>query len=203
MQPREHWQKVYTTKAPTEVSWFQEHATLSMQLIRQAGVPPEAAIIDVGGGASRLVEDLIGDGRRNITVLDFSGAALAAARMLLGPDASDVKWIEADVLEAPLAEHAYDVWHDRAVFHFLVSPADRRKYVGQALRAVKPGGFLVMATFAEDGPLKCSGLETMRYTPDELKSELGDPFTLLAHERESHSTPSGNVQRFVYCLFRR
>jgi ubiquinone/menaquinone biosynthesis C-methylase UbiE len=203
MQAKEHWQKVYTSKAPTEVSWFQEHAALSMKFIREAGVPAGAPIIDVGGGASRLAEDLLTDGYGNVTVLDISGAALAAARMRLGPRAADVRWIEADVLAAPLAEHGYDLWHDRAVFHFLTTPDQRRSYVRQALRAVKPGGYLIMATFAEDGPVKCSGLDTMRYAADELHAELGEGFTLLAHEKESHTTPSGSVQHFSYCLFTR
>jgi uncharacterized protein YndB with AHSA1/START domain/ubiquinone/menaquinone biosynthesis C-methylase UbiE len=201
--PKDHWENVYATKAPAEVSWFQEHASLSMKLIREAGVPRDAAIIDAGGGASRLADDLLDGGFANITVLDISGVALSAARARLGERATDVRWIESDLLGAPLAEHAYDLWHDRAVFHFMTSPDDRRAYVRQALRAIRPGGFLVAATFAEDGPTKCSGLSTARYSADELRAELGPEFTLLADEKESHTTPSGNVQRFVYCLFRR
>jgi SAM-dependent methyltransferase len=203
MKAKEHWESVYATKAPADASWFQEHANLSMELIRRAAVPRDAAIVDVGGGASKLVDDLLDDGYRNVTVLDLSGAALAAAKLRLGPRSADARWIEGDVLEAPFAEHSLDLWHDRAVFHFLTTPEQRRAYAGQALRAVRPGGRLVIATFAEDGPSKCSGLPTMRYSAAGLHAELGRPFTLLAHKNESHTTPSGSVQRFVYCLFGR
>jgi SAM-dependent methyltransferase len=202
MQPRDHWQKVYTTKAPTELSWYQEHDALSVKFIREAGLAGGGAIIDVGGGSATLVDDLIAGGFNNLTILDLSGAALAAARMRLGPRSAAVRWIEADLLEASLAQGAYDLWHDRAVFHFLVSPEARGAYVRQVLRAVKPGGHLVVATFAEDGPLKCSGLETMRYSARGLHEEFGTRFTLVTHEKHTHVTPSGAAQSFVYCLFR-
>lgn len=203
MASKEHWERVYSTRAATEVSWFQEHAALSLKLIQNAAVPVSASIIDVGGGASTLVDDLLANGFADLTVLDLSGAALAAAKTRLGGRASNVKWIEANILEADLPRHGYDVWHDRAVFHFLTSDADRHAYVSKVLQAVKPGGLVIVATFAEDGPAQCSGLPVMRYSASGLHAEFGEPFQLLGHERESHHTPGGNEQRFVYCFCRK
>ncbi len=203
MQSKEHWETVYGTRGMAEVSWFQEHAELSLKLILDANIPTNAAIIDVGGGTSVLVDDLLTHGYENVTVLDISGAALATARARLGSRADKVHWLESDILNAALPYHGYDVWHDRAVFHFLTSPEDRQAYVEMVLHAVKPGGLVLVATFAEDGPTECSGLPVMRYSADELHDEFGEPFTLLGHEKESHTTPSGNVQQFVYCLCRK
>ena len=203
MEPKEHWEKVYNAKAPTEVSWFQEHAELSLKLIRDAAIPMSASIIDVGGGASTLVDDLLAAGCDRLTVLDLSGAALATAKARLGARASHVQWVEANVLEADLPSHAYDVWHDRAVFHFLTTTQERQAYVRKVLQAVKPGGLVIVATFAEDGPTRCSGLPVMRYSASELHAEFGEPFQLLGHERESHHTPSGSEQTFVYCFCRK
>ena len=203
MQPKEHWEKVYATKPTDAVSWFQQHAEQSMRLIAQTGVPKTASIIDVGGGASTLVDDLLEAGYQSLTVLDLSGAALAAAQRRLGSKADPVKWLVANIVSAELPVHAYDVWHDRAVFHFLTSPDDRHAYIDAVLRAVKPGGHVIVATFAEDGPEQCSGLQVMRYSPTGLHAEFGSPFTLLRHEREEHHTPAGNVQKFVYCYCRK
>ncbi|MEP7298563.1 MAG: class I SAM-dependent methyltransferase [Burkholderiales bacterium] len=202
MQPREHWERVYATKATDAVSWFQAHAEQSMRLIRGTGVPLSGSIIDVGGGASTLVDDLLRDGYAALSVLDLSAAALAAARHRLGAQADAVQWIEANITEADLPLHGYDIWHDRAVFHFLTDAVARQAYVDAVLRAVKPGGHVIVATFAEDGPTQCSGLPVMRYSADELHAEFGAPFTLLAHEREEHHTPNGAVQSFVYCYCR-
>lgn len=203
MQSKEHWENVYTTKAADEVSWFQEHAALSFKLIREAGVPLTASIIDVGGGASTLVDDLLANGYENVTVLDLSGAALATAKARLGVQASNVQWLEANIIETKLDSNAYDVWHDRAVFHFLTTTEERHAYVQAVLRAVKPGGLVIVATFAEDGPSKCSGLPVMRYDADGLHAEFGEAFVMLGHEKESHHTPSGNEQKFVYCFCRK
>jgi ubiquinone/menaquinone biosynthesis C-methylase UbiE len=203
MQSKNHWEKVYTTKATDAVSWFQPHADTSVGLIRATGAALDASIIDVGGGASTLVDDLLALGYTNLTVLDLSAAALAAARRRLGSKASAVRWIEADITRANLPDREFDVWHDRAVFHFLTSPEERAAYVQAVFRAVKPGGHVIVATFAEDGPNQCSGLPVMRYRPDELHAEFGDAFTLLNHEKEAHHTPSGTVQQFVYCYCRR
>ncbi len=203
MQTKEHWEKVYSTKAATQVSWFQEHAAMSLQLITRHNVPLSAAIIDVGGGASTLVDDLLDAGYRQITVLDLSGAALATAQARLGERASLVQWREANVLEVELPAQGFDVWHDRAVFHFLTTEQERQAYVQQVLRAVKPGGLVIVATFAEDGPTQCSGLPVMRYDANDLHTQFGAPFELLGHEKESHMTPGGNEQKFVYCFCRR
>lgn len=203
MQPKDHWEKVYATRTTDEVSWFQEHAELSLKLIRDAGVPLTASIIDVGGGASTLVDDLLAGGHENIMVLDLSGAALAAAKARLGDRASDVQWLEANVIDAEFPAHAYDVWHDRAVFHFLTKEEERHAYVQAVLRAVQPGGLVIVATFAEDGPTACSGLPVMRYGANELHAEFGESFLLLGHEKESHHTPGGNEQKFVYCFCRK
>jgi ubiquinone/menaquinone biosynthesis C-methylase UbiE len=204
MQPgKEHWETVYTTKATDEVSWFQPHAQLSLDLIKGATADKDAGIIDVGGGASTLVDDLLAEGYRDLTVLDLSAAALHAARQRLGAQESKVRWIEADITRIDLPAKRYDVWHDRAVFHFLTTKQERDAYVHTVFNAVKPGGYVIVATFAEDGPLQCSGLPVMRYRADELHDEFGDAFTLLKHQKEEHHTPSGKVQQFVYCYCRR
>jgi 2-polyprenyl-3-methyl-5-hydroxy-6-metoxy-1,4-benzoquinol methylase len=203
MQSKDHWETVYTTKSADAVSWFQPHAQLSLDLIRAATADKDAVIIDVGGGASTLVDDLLAEGYRDLTVLDLSAAALYAARQRLGKEEAKVRWIEADITEVDLPARRYDVWHDRAVFHFLTSQQQRDAYVRTVFNAVKPGGHVIVATFAEDGPLQCSGLPVMRYRADELHDEFGDAFTLLKHQKEEHHTPSGTVQQFVYCYCRR
>jgi len=202
MQSKEHWERVYSTKPSNSVSWYQEHAEQSLRLIQQTGVAHTGSIIDVGGGASTLVDDLLLDGYRDLTVLDLSAAALEAAQARLGERAAAVRWIEGDVTTVALPEHAYDVWHDRAVFHFLTDEADRRAYVAQVLRFVKPHGHIIVATFAEDGPTQCSGLPVMRYSPTELHGQFGPSFSLLKQEREAHHTPFGTTQKFIYCYYR-
>jgi SAM-dependent methyltransferase len=202
MDPRAHWERVYSTRKPTEVSWYQPTAGLSLSLIRRVAPDHSAAIIDVGGGASTLVDGLLADGYDRVTVLDVSGAALAEASRRLAGDAARVTWLEADVFDAALPACAYDVWHDRALFHFLTGAADRRRYVEQVRAAVRPGGHVLVATFAPDGPEKCSGLEVRRYGPQELHGQLGPDFRLLESVREEHHTPAGAIQPFVYCLCR-
>lgn len=203
MQAKEHWEKVYQSKPADTVSWFQEHAEQSLRLIRNTGVPLTSSIIDVGGGASTLVDDLQMAGYSSLTVLDLSGAALAVAQQRLGSKAQCVRWVDANITSVELPAHAYDVWHDRAVFHFLTSPAERHAYVETVLRAVRPGGHVIVGTFAEDGPEQCSGLPVMRYSAGALHAQFGSPFTLLAHEKDEHHTPGGNVQRFIYCYCRK
>ncbi|HVK30873.1 MAG TPA: class I SAM-dependent methyltransferase [Burkholderiaceae bacterium] len=202
MPSKQHWEQVYTRKPAAQVSWYQEHAGQSLQLIRATGAPRSAAIIDVGGGASTLVDDLLADGYTALTVLDLSAAALGAARRRLGTRAQAVTWLEANILDAPLPVHAFDVWHDRAVFHFLTDADERRAYVAAVQRAVNPGGHVIVATFAEDGPTQCSGLPVMRYSPSELHAQFGAAFSLLRQEREAHHTPAGAVQKFIYCYCR-
>ncbi len=202
MQTKEHWEQVYQTKTPDTVSWFQEHAEHSLQLIHLTGVNHDASIIDVGGGASTLVDDLLKAGYHNLTVLDLSGAALEAAKSRLGVLQNKIQWIEADVTRASLSVAYYDIWHDRAVFHFLTLAEDRSAYVELVKRSIKSGGHVIIATFAEDGPTKCSGLPVMRYTSDELQAELGVSFALINHEKKAHYTPLGNTQQFNYCRFK-
>ncbi len=202
MSRKAHWEGVYTQKAPETVSWYQPRAAVSMRLIERAGVSPGDRIIDVGGGASVLVENLLEAGHREVTVLDLSGAALARTRSRLGGRAAAVTWLEADVTAADLPAAGYDLWHDRAVFHFLVEPGDREAYLRTLRQALRPGGHAIIATFAEDGPERCSGLPVRRYGPQQLQAELGEDFELLASEREEHVTPGGAVQRFQYGLFR-
>ena len=203
MQSKQHWEKVYETKSADAVSWFQPHAESSLGFIHATGVGKDAAIIDVGGGASTLVDDLVAEGYGDLTVLDLSAAALGAARQRLGAQQDKVSWIEADIIEVELPENRYDVWHDRAVFHFLTSAEEREAYVRRVFQSVKPGGHVIVATFAEDGPEKCSGLPVRRYRPDGLHDEFGEAFALLKHQKEEHRTPSGSVQQFVYCYCRR
>lgn len=202
MQSKAHWEQVYATRGAEEVSWFQPHATRSLELIGEARLPKDAPIIDVGGGASTLVDDLLADGYDNLTVLDLSPAALAAARSRLGTRAASVHWLEANILDAGLAAQAYQLWHDRAVFHFLTTTGERRAYVDAVRHALKPGGLLIIATFAEDGPDRCSGLPAMRYSAEALHAAFGEPFQLLRQARETHRTPAGHEQKFVYCLMR-
>lgn len=199
-----HWEHVYRTKAPDQVSWFQAEARLSLALIRRVAPDFNAAIIDVGAGASSLVDHLLAAGYRNITVLDLAEAALAQSQLRLAQSGMDdrVTWRQDDVLTAGLPEAAFDLWHDRAVFHFLTDAADRAQYVRQVRRAVRPGGFVLVATFAEDGPLRCSGLDVVRYAPEQLHSEFGSDFQLVEGLREEHATPSGARQAFTYCLLR-
>ncbi|CAM3480044.1 Ubiquinone/menaquinone biosynthesis C-methyltransferase UbiE [Bordetella sputigena] len=199
MQSKHHWEHVYASKSPMAVSWYQPHAAMSLDLIEHVGGGRDTAIIDVGGGASTLVEDLDQRGYRDLTVLDLSGEALALARDRMGPRAARVRWIEADITTAALPAQGYDLWHDRAVFHFLTKDADRRAYVRQVMRAVKPGGHVIVATFSPDGPAECSGLPVVRYDADALHGEFGAAFQLIEHRNEAHVTPGGRVQHFVYC----
>lgn len=198
-----HWENIYQTKAPSQVSWYQEHARLSLRFIAQTGIDKTGQIIDVGGGASTLVDDLLADGYLHITVLDISATALRTAQQRLGTHATDVTWIEADITQAELPHQRYDVWHDRAVFHFLTRPDDCRRYVEALRHAVKPGGHVIVATFAPDGPPQCSGLDVQRYNCDSLHQELGDDFQPVSSAREAHATPFGTEQKFIYCYLRK
>jgi ubiquinone/menaquinone biosynthesis C-methylase UbiE len=203
VQSKDHWEKVYTTKATDAVSWFQPHADRSLDLISATHSGYDAAIIDVGGGASTLVDDLVAAAYTDLTVLDLSAAALEVARKRIGVQESKVRWIDADITKVDLPANRYDIWHDRAVFHFLTDVADREAYVRTVFNSVKPGGHVIVAAFAEDGPLQCSGLPVMRYRAGELHDQFGEAFKLLEHSREEHHTPSGAVQPFVYCYCRR
>jgi ubiquinone/menaquinone biosynthesis C-methylase UbiE len=198
----QHWQRVYETTAPDAVSRFQREPRLSHALIARVAPSLNAAIIDVGGGASTLFDALLAGNYTNVTVLDLAAAALQQARERLGPGASRVTWSVADVLDATFSPASIDVWHDRAVFHFLTRAEDRARYVLQVQRAVRPGGHVLVATFAEDGPTRCSGLAVARYSPKQLHGVFGAGFVLETSLRENHITPSGAQQAFTYCLCR-
>ncbi len=202
MDPRSHWEQVYRTKGPDQVSWFQPEAKLSLELIRLVAPARDTSIIDVGAGASTLVDGLVAAGYSRITLLDLSPAALIQAQQRLSNDADAVVWQEADVLTADLDAGAFDVWHDRAVFHFLTGAAERTRYLKQVRQAVRPGGFVLVATFAENGPTRCSGLDVARYTPEGLHAEFGTDFRLVESRREEHRTPGGAPQAFTYCVCR-
>jgi len=203
MQPKNHWEKVYSTKSSNYVSWFQEHARLSLELIRKANLPLTASLIDVGGGASRLVDDLLKTGYEDITVLDLSAAALASTKNRLGGKGNKLHWLEANITDVTLSNHAYDLWHDRAVFHFLIKLQDRKAYSEAARHTIKPGGHMIVATFGEGGPAQCSGLPVMRYGVDSLNAEFKESFTLIESLKEEHRTPMGTTQNFIYCLFKK
>jgi ubiquinone/menaquinone biosynthesis C-methylase UbiE len=197
-----HWEAVYTKKSENQVSWFEENPAASLELIEHIGATPASAIIDVGGGASRLVDNLIDRGFEDVTVLDISEAALETAKVRLGALAARVQWIVADaaVWEPP---KAYDVWHDRAAFHFLTEDSDRAAYFSRLKRGLKIGGYAIIATFALDGPERCSGLSVQRYDPVGLGQTLGPAFQLADARAYAHATPSGAEQSFQFSLFRR
>ncbi len=202
MNEKSHWENVYTTKKSDEVSWFQPHATASLDLIKKLECNRDAQIIDVGGGASTLVDDLLSLGYTNLKVLDISSAALEVAKKRLGEQSNSVEWIVDDVTKLNIPKYSVDVWHDRAVFHFLNDQAQRESYVKAVLNAVKPGGHVIVSTFSLDGPEKCSGLPVQRYDAESLHGQFGEPFVLLGHEYESHKTPFGTDQNFIYCYCR-
>ena len=197
-----HWDKVYATKGETEVSWFQDSPEISLEMIRAARADQGAAIIDIGGGASRLVDALLQDGYRELTVLDLSTNALDAAKRRLGAAASMVDWIVADATTWRPVK-AYDVWHDRAAFHFLTDPRDRAAYVERLRSAVALRGHVIIATFAPDGPEKCSGLPVQRHDSASLAAELGPEFELVETRSEMHHTPWNATQAFQFSRFRR
>jgi SAM-dependent methyltransferase len=197
-----HWQDVYARKSETEVSWFQENPLPSLELIALAGATRASAIIDIGGGASRLVDRLIDRGFTDVTVLDLSAAALEAAKIRLAQRAARVRWIVADVtLWEP--EKVYDIWHDRAAFHFLTEARDRNAYIARLERALKPAGHAIIATFALDGPERCSGLPVVRYDAVSLGQALGPAFELVETRHQGHATPWGAQQSFQFSVFRR
>ena len=203
MEHKSHWETIYTQKRPGEVSWYQPHLSVSLRLLMNAGLHPHSRMIDVGGGASTLVDDLLEQGIGDVTVLDISGRALAAARARLGEHATSVTWIEADITRAQLPTASYDLWHDRAVFHFLTEAEDRRRYVATMRDALKPDGQAIVATFSLQGPPRCSGLEVVRYSAETLQAEVGDDFRLMEARDEEHRTPFNTMQKFLYCRFQK
>lgn len=203
MSQQAHWEQVYSTRSPEEVGWYEPHLETSLEWIKEVAADTDASIIDVGGGASTLVDDLVAEGYRSITVLDLSRTALATAKNRLSGNADAVTWIEGDVTAVSLPAGGYDVWHDRAVFHFLTDDEQKRRYVAGLLQATKPGSHLIMATFAPEAPPRCSGLPVERYEAGQLEAVLGSGFVLRRQRKELHVTPGGTEQMYVYCLFQR
>jgi SAM-dependent methyltransferase len=197
-----HWQNVYTTKDEDTVSWFQKKADISLDLVRATGVDATASIIDIGGGASRLVDILLEEGFRAISVLDLSEKALATSKARLGATGSPVKWIVADITTWEPSQ-SYDVWHDRAALHFLTDPKDQAAYAERVSRAVRPGGHVIIGTFAPDGPERCSGLPVLRHDAASLGKLLGRSFTLIESKPHLHQTPAGAIQKFQFSRFQR
>jgi SAM-dependent methyltransferase len=197
-----HWDHVYSAKAENEMSWFQENPAISLDLIRAAGAKPGASIIDIGGGASRLADALLDAGFADLTILDLSESALAIAKARLGPRSAKVAWIVADATTWEPAR-TYDLWHDRAAFHFLTDAADRAAYAERVTKAVRPGGHVIIGTFAPDGPERCSGLPVFRHDAASIGTVLGNGFELLESRCQEHVTPAGHTQRFQFSLFRR
>ncbi len=199
MDMQTHWERIYTQKAPDQVSWYRPHLETSLALVEQAAPERSASIIDVGGGESTLVDDLLARGYTNVTALDISATAVEANRKRLGNFAEQVHWLVADITRVELEAAAHDVWHDRAVFHFLTAEGDRAAYVRQVARAVRRGGHVIVGAFGPEGPTKCSGLEVIRYDAESLHGEFGRRFRLIASSKELHQTPFGTMQQFLYC----
>ena len=202
MDARTHWENIYTTKSPEAVSWYRPHLETSLELIQRVAPARSTPIIDVGGGESTLVDDLLTRGYDNLTLLDVSSAAIQFTKERLRQRAVSVQWIVGDITTADLPANAYDVWHDRAVFHFLTTPDQRSAYVQQVGRSVRSGGHVLVSTFGPEGPTKCSGLDVLRYDAESLHAEFGARFQMLESLKELHETPFGTTQQFLYCLCR-
>lgn len=198
-----HWQDVYRRKPSDSVSWYRPHLETSLALLEAAGLSKASRVIDVGGGASTLVDDLLDRGVPDITVLDLAGEALAVSRQRLGQRTEAVHWLAADVLDANLPEAAFDLWHDRAVLHFLTTPEAAAGYAAQAARSLRPGGHAVIGGFAPDGPERCSGLIVARRAPADIAALMGPGFTLVDQRHEIHITPGGSPQSFAWAVLRR
>ena len=197
-----HWERIYSSRSAGEVGWYTPHLETSLDWIGSVGLEPDAAIIDVGGGASTLVDDLLGRGYSAITVLDLAAPALQLIKARLGEKGSTVTLLCGDVTDIELGENAFELWHDRAVFHFLTDAGDRDRYRANLCRALRPGGHVIIGTFAPGAPPRCSGLPVQRYDLDLLHETLGDAFELRRHQQEMHVTPGGVEQLYLYCEFR-
>jgi len=202
MNPDEHWENIHRRGRPEEDSWYRPHLERSLHFIEEAGLMPGAAILDVGGGTSTLVDDLLERGFSNVSVLDISQSAIRQTQARLGTRAGTVTWLVGDITRIELPERHYDFWHDRAVFHFLTEDTDRRRYVTAVRRSLKPDGHIVVATFGPEGPERCSGLPVRRYGTRGIQDEFGDGFRKVGEARELHRTPGGSEQEFVYCYCR-
>lgn len=197
---KKHWTNVYLEKSPSDVSWYQKKPEISLALIRSTGLNIDDPIIDVGGGTSFLVDNLIEENYTNLSVLDISENALSITKKRLGKNEKFIKWFEADVTKF-YPPHNFNLWHDRAVFHFLTDPLDRKSYLKKLKKYLRPEGHLIIATFAVGGPEKCSGLEIVQYNSERIKNELGEEFVLVNERHELHITPVKKVQKFNYFYF--
>jgi SAM-dependent methyltransferase len=198
--PKKHWENVYQKESPEELSWYQDKPEISLKLIAATGVGFDGNLIDIGGGTSKLASLLVAQGYTKVTVLDIAAYSIEQAKLALGEQANKLQWIEADATNYNFAEK-YDIWHDRAVFHFLTDIHDRKRYVDAVQQSLKAGGYLIIATFGLKGPRKCSGLHVVRYNPETLHNEFGNNFDLVETFVEVHSTPSKVQQKFIYCRF--
>jgi ubiquinone/menaquinone biosynthesis C-methylase UbiE len=203
VESKSHWDNVYQHTDPSQVGWYRPHLERSLQLIDEISLEPSAHIVDIGGGCSTLVDDLLDKGFANVTILDLSSHAIEIAKQRLGNRSGDVEWIEADVTKDPIPANQFDLWHDRAVFHFLTSPEDRSAYFAAAWQSLKPNGYLLIATFSPEAPPKCSGLDVIRYTTALLSHEFEAGFDLIHSLEQEHVTPSGVRQPYIYCCFRK
>ncbi len=203
MSQKDHWEQVYSSRTTDQLGWYAPHLQTSLDWIKEGGLALDAPIIDVGGGASTLAKDLLDAGYQSITVLDISEQALASVKARLGKRADRVSWLEGDITTVDLPKQYFELWHDRAVFHFLLEPEQQRKYQENLLKALRPGGQLIIGTFAPEAPPNCSGLPVKRYTPAQLEGALGDEFELKRYHKELHVTPGGVKQMYLYCHFRR
>jgi SAM-dependent methyltransferase len=202
MNAEAHWEAVFRRQAADAVSWYRPHLEVSLELIERHAPQPTASILDAGAGESTLVDDLLGRGYEELTVLDVSQTALDATKKRLGQAAERVRWVVGDITQVPLAANSFDVWHDRAVFHFLTDVRQRQSYVQSVLHAVRPGGHVIVSTFGPEGPVKCSGLDVIRYDAGALHDEFGRRFRIEQSSTELHQTPWGALQQFVYCCCR-
>jgi SAM-dependent methyltransferase len=202
MNTQEHWDQIYRTKAPDQVSWYSPHLGASLELIERASGSRDAAIIDIGGGESTLVDDLLARGYEDVAVLDISQAAIDANKKRLGRKAERVHWLAADITKIELEPSSLDVWHDRAVFHFLTGSNERAAYVRQVGQALRSGGHVIIGTFGPEGPVQCSGLDVVRYDAASLHDEFGNRFRLVESMKQLHKTPFGTTQQFLYCYCR-
>jgi len=203
MSQKDHWEQVYSDNQTKNLGWYTPHLQTSLSWIKELELDAEAPIIDVGGGASTLVGDLLDANYRSITVLDISASALSSVKASLGKKAELVNWLDGDITLLELPSQYYELWHDRAVFHFLTEPELQRQYRDKLLNALKPGGHLIIGTFATEAPPRCSGLPVQRYCQEQLESTLGTEFKLKQHKHELHITPGGVEQMYLYCHFRR
>jgi 2-polyprenyl-3-methyl-5-hydroxy-6-metoxy-1,4-benzoquinol methylase len=203
MSQKNHWEQVYATRSADKLGWYERHLQTSLRWIGEQNLAADAPIIDVGGGASTLVDDLLDRGYRSLTVLDLSEQALSSTKARLGKSAEQVTWLAGDIAAIDLLEQYYEVWHDRALFHFFTESAQQRQYRDRLLKALKPGGHVIIATFAPEAPPTCSGLPVQRYSPKQLAAVLGGALELQRQHKELHITPGGVEQTYVYCHFRK